>query len=622
MFNPYPYEDNSAINRPKVSTEVSKSIISGVRNVAQYLTEILKEQLKQSDNKTIVIGMDGYISAQWERTIELLREPLTDNKIEIQIIDITECYKSSDMIDRMLAEYLPEDKTKDPVLLFGKLYKDGFESLMDEIKIKELEKHIKSLKGRKKEKETVVIVKGCGAGIKRLRAIYNMLLYYDVTPKQTVLRIKKGLVRNIGDKQARPFTSLMRRCYYVDFEVAGRLREEILNNNEEDYYIASDDAETIHLLPRDTFNEICHELVKSPFRCKPVYLEGVWGGYFTKKIRRLPDEMRNCAWVFDLIPLEVSILIEIGAQLIEIPYLTFVKKEGIALMGQKCVEKFHGFFPIRFNYDDTYHSNGNMSIQVHPTDLYAKENFGEHGRQDESYYVIVTGHDAKTYLGLKENINLTEFANAIKKAENEGIPVEYDKYVNSIPSRPGMQFLIPAGTIHASGRNQVVLEIGSLTVGSYTFKLYDYLRMDLDGKKPRPIHSYHGLNVLQTSRRERWVKENLVKEPQLVRKGEGWAEYIVGEHNLIYFSLRRLEFEKEIECDTEGMFNVLTLVDGEKVRVQSKEDPERYYDQRWLDIVVVPACVGKYVIKNLGNQPVYIHKTQLKENFYDETPKF
>ncbi len=49
-----------------------------------------------------------------------------------------------------------------------------------------------------------------------------------------------------------------------------------------------------------------------------------------------------------------------------------------------------------------------------------------------------------------------------------------------------MQFMLPGGTIHASGRNQLILEIGSLTVGSYTFKLYDYLRADLDGTR-RPI---------------------------------------------------------------------------------------------------------------------------------------
>lgn len=57
--------------------------------------------------------------------------------------------------------------------------------------------------------------------------------------------------------------------------------------------------------------------------------------------------------------------------------------------------------------------------------------------------------------------------------------MDYQKYVYSIESKPGTQVMIPAGTIHASGQNQLILEIGSLTVGSYTYKMYDYVRKDL-----------------------------------------------------------------------------------------------------------------------------------------------
>ena len=177
--------------------------------------------------------------------------------------------------------------------------------------------------------------------------------------------------------------------------------------------------------------------------------------------------------------------------------------------------------------------------------------------------------------------------------------------------------MLPAGTIHSSGRNQVVLEIGSLTIGSYTYKMYDYLRADLDGK-PRPIHTYHGEKVLRKERTTSWVNENLVQEPRIIRSGDDWAEYIIGEHDLLYFSLRRFEFEKTIEDDTKGKFHVLTLVDGEKVIIQSLDDPERSYKQNYLDVVVVPANMGRYVVRNLGNQPVCIHKTMLKDGFIND----
>ena len=64
---------------------------------------------------------------------------------------------------------------------------------------------------------------------------------------------------------------------------------------------------------------------------------------------------------------------------------------------------------------------------------------------------------------------------------------------------------------------------------------------------------------------------------------------------------------------------MLTLVDGEKVQVQSLDNPELSYTQNYLDVVVVPANMGRYVVKNLGNQPVCIHKTMLKDGFVNDS---
>lgn len=154
-------------------------------------------------------------------------------------------------------------------------------------------------------------------------------------------------------------------------------------------------------------------------------------------------------------------------------------------------------------------------------------------------------------------------------------------------------------------------------MGSYTYKMYDYLRKDLDGV-PRPIHTYHGERVLRKERTTSWVNDNLIQDPQLIREGNGWSEYIIGEHDLLYISMRRLEFENEIEDNTKGKFHVLTLVDGEKVIIESVDNPELFYIQEYFDVIVVPASIGKYRIRNLGNQPVCIHKTMLKDGFEND----
>ena len=155
--------------------------------------------------------------------------------------------------------------------------------------------------------------------------------------------------------------------------------------------------------------------------------------------------MNNCAWIFDMIPLEVSVVTEHNGKSFEFPFFTLVQARGDKIMGQSVVEKFGGYFPIRFNYDDTWHSAGNMSIQVHPDHDYTTTLFSEKGRQDESYYVVQTGQDAKTYLGFKEGINFDDFIAEVKKSEKSGMGFDHDKFVNSEQSIPGKQFMIPAG---------------------------------------------------------------------------------------------------------------------------------------------------------------------------------
>ena len=92
-------------------------------------------------------------------------------------------------------------------------------------------------------------------------------------------------------------------------------------------------------------------------------------------------------------------------------------------------------------------------------------------------------------------------------------------------------------------------------------------------------------------------------------------ELVVGEHDLIYFSLRNLVFDERIEDDTAGRFHVLTLVDGERVLIRSAASPSRCFTQLYLDVVVVPAGLGRYEIVNQGEGPVVVHKTLLKDGY-------
>ena len=605
MYNPYPFDDQVPVNRPEISDEVGKQLVKGSVNVAKHLAARLEHGM--------VIGIDGYVGADFDRAVNLLEQQLHVRGLKTRKASFRNVYKSEKELWDLVDSRLSWDRSEDPTLLFGKVYKGGYEGLLDTLKVSELAES-------RRLPDAVTIIYGQGCLVKGLRDLYDIKVYLDVTPKESILRIRRGQYVNLGMQQPLTTPLIIRRCYYCDFEVAVGLRRELLSREGNiDYYVENDYPNENKLLPYAAFSEITGSLAKYPFRAKPVYLEGVWGGTYMKKLRKLPQQMRNAAWVFDLIPMEVSVLVDVAGTVVEFPFSTFFMKEGNAVLGPDVVKKFGGYFPIRFNWDDSYHSTGNMSIQCHSGSAYNKEHYDEFGRQDESYYVVVTGHDAKTFIGFRDDADIPEFFRAIEAADTEHKPVDYMKYVSYEESRPGLQVMLPAGTIHSSGRNQVILEIGSLTIGSYTYKMYDYLRLDFDGKQ-RPIHTRLGeLNVNQERRtsviHDPASKDYIVQKPRLAASGEGWEEYIVGENEQLYFSLRRLEFEKSCTQKTDGKFHVLTLVDGERIRVRSLEHPERYYDASFMDLVVVPADMGEYEILNLGAEPVRVHKTLLREGY-------
>ncbi len=595
MFHPFPYADPNAVNTVQIPASVKENLVSGILNVGKQIAKFFENANS--------IGIDAYPGAEYEMLINVLKQQLARTGIEF--IDAASVMLPSEVITKKVEPFLPEDREVDPVLLYGRRYREGYKGLQDAEKVEQLKARIKN--GGK------VLVYGKGSLSEELQDEYDMRIWIDVTPRTSVLNCKNGKNRNIGLTEELPYGLMMRRNYYVDFETAMEQRWGLMRTQKLDYYITADEPTQMKMLPFGSVMELFEELNRRPFRCRPVYLEGVWGGFYIHKLRNLPKEMRNCAWIFDMIPLEVSLVAMLDeAGEFEVPFFTFVQAMGEKLLGHKAYTEFGGYFPVRFNYDDTFHSSGNMSIQCHPHADYVISNHGEFGRQDESYYVVRAGHQAKTYLGFANENSGDEFMELADRAQTTHELIDYQKYINAVDSVPGTQVMIPAGTIHASGRNQVILEIGSLTVGSYTYKLYDYQRTDPQTGLPRPIHMKMGKDVIRKERDAKWVTENLVNHGGVVRENGTAKEIIVGEHDLLYFSLRNLIFEEEIDDNTDGLFHVLALVDGEKVRVESIDNPELYYDMNSLDITVVPANFGKYRIRNLGVGVVTVHKTQLK----------
>ncbi|MGB9726833.1 MAG: class I mannose-6-phosphate isomerase [Nitrososphaeria archaeon] len=590
------YSIEEADNNVTIPEEKIESILVGLDKFVETLI-VEAVEFKKKRNRGCRIAFDGYLGIDWNQIVSKVNRE-SQGKLKIRVYNFLEYYDTN-VLNKVVDKALSADKS------FGYVYRGRLSKLL---KIERVEK-LKTEVSKNDKKVDTIVCMGPGSANPTLRRVYDKIYYFDITRETLFNSSEKNPVYFIGSENRIPVHQLMRRFYYVDGPVLDAHKKYILKHT--DFYVECNSIENMKVVPKDVYYYILSKVAEQPFRIKPLYYPVTWGGNWLKRIKGLPKEMPNSGQGC-IVASENSIRIVVNERiLIEIPFQNLLWAYPSKILGEKVNRKFGGEFPFTYWYDDQI-GGGDMAIQVHASGKYLREKFNEKIRQDESYYIVYTAEGAKTYLGLRENADVREFYEKALLAEREHIPFDHNLYVFSIPTKPGDYFLIPAGTVHASGRNQVVLEIDwgiSAYSSGYTFHIYDYLRPDLDGSL-RAIHLEHSFKVLKSYRREKWVLKNLRQEPKLLRKGEGWAEYAIGEREDMYFKTHRLEFRKEIEDDTVGQFHMLTLVEGDKVLVTT--DDGKKYVLDFPDTLTVPACVGRYRIVNLGDGTAKVVKALIR----------
>jgi mannose-6-phosphate isomerase class I len=152
--------------------------------------------------------------------------------------------------------------------------------------------------------------------------------------------------------------------------------------------------------------------------------------------------------------------------------------------------------------------------------------------------------------------------------------------------------VIPAGTPHASGADNVVLEI-SATPYLYTLRFYDWLRRDLEGEL-RPVHLAHAFSNIDPLRTGESVRRELIPEPRPVRQGRDWVELELGGLPDLFFAVHRIDFEEAVDENTAGRFHVLNLVAGQQIEIESETG---VHELAYAETIVVPAAVGQYRLR-------------------------
>ncbi|HEV2319605.1 MAG TPA: mannose-6-phosphate isomerase, partial [Verrucomicrobiae bacterium] len=141
----------------------------------------------------------------------------------------------------------------------------------------------------------------------------------------------------------------------------------------------------------------------------------------------------------------------------------------------------------------------------------------------------------------------------------------------------------------------------SATPYIFTFKLWDWSRLGLDGR-PRPINLEHGLKNIQWDRTTGWVKENLINHVEPLGKGAGWREERTGLHSVEFIETRRHWFTGTVRHNTLGTVNVLNLVEGEEAVVESPDNAFEPFPIHYAETFIVPANVGPYSVRAMDSR--------------------
>jgi len=497
------------------------------------------------------------------------------------VIVTSDLLKSPSEIEQMVSDVLGDD----PV--FGQMNSLEIADFFDIAKLASGREMVKNWK------HGLLVIVGTGASL--LSAKPDLLVYADMARWEIQQRQRRNEIGNLGTENLQESPGQKyKRAFFVDWRAADHLKKSLLQNI--DFWLDTN-GDIPKLVTGRAMRDGLQKLSRRPFRVVPYFDPGPWGGHWMEKVCGLPAGMPNYAWCFDCVPEENSLLLSFGGTCVEIPAMNLTLLHPRELLGDAVLSRFGAEFPIRFDLLDTM-GGGNLSLQVHPKTQFIREHFGMQYTQDESYYMLDAGEDGDVYLGLKTHIDREAMIGELKAALGADVSFSAETYVNRFSASKHDHFLIPAGTIHCSGKNCMVLEI-SATPYIFTFKLWDWGRLGLDGL-PRPIHLEHGLANIDWNRDTDWVGKNLINRIDPVGQGPGWREERTGLHELEFIETRRHWFTSSTPHDTLQTVNVLNLVEGEEAIVESPAGAFDPFVVHYAETFIVPASVGRYSISPAG----------------------
>lgn len=550
------------------------------------------------------VTLDGFGGVFWENLREKLDSELVRAGRQTHWINVSTALKDEVSIQDRIAPYLGGD---DP--LFGRRYSGTLADFFDPIALRSLQPDPQA---------DLNIVYGCGAalaGWSNSGSGYSSgssggdsksyLIYVDIPKNEIQFRSRAGSITNLGARQPAPPKEMYKRFYFVDWIVLNQFKANLLPGV--DLVIDEQRPDEPVFMHGRLLRAGLSQMARNYFRTRPWFEPGPWGGQWIKKhISQLAQEVPNYAWSFELITPENGLAFESNGILLEVSFDMLMFLEYQTVLGD-CAKNFGYEFPIRYDFLDTF-TGGNLSIQCHPRPEYIRHHFGETFTQDECYYILDCEPGAQVYLGFQEGIEKGDFRKQLERSAQTGTPVAIEHYVNTVPVNKHDFLLIPNGTIHGAGKNNLVLEI-SATPYIFTFKMYDWLRLDLEGK-PRSLNIARAFENLYFERQGRVAYEELISRPSILADGKGYRVIHCPTHPNHFYDVHRLELNSSYEVMLSGSCHVLSLVEGKAVLLETADGLKQRFN--YAETFVIPAAAGSYRLTSENGEWLKVMKTFVK----------